>query len=35
VEALYRGFADNSVSRRIDTLLRVALVIVDEIASRP
>ena len=35
VETLYRGLADNSVGRVIDNLLRVDLVILDELASRP
>jgi DNA replication protein DnaC len=35
VEALYRGLADNSVGRVIDTLLRADLVIVDELAFAP
>jgi DNA replication protein DnaC len=35
VEQLYRGVADNSVGRVIDTLLRHDLVIVDEIGFAP
>jgi DNA replication protein DnaC len=35
VEALYRGLADNSVGRVIDTLLRHDLVIVDEVGFAP
>src|SRR5690606_15561057 len=35
VEQLYRGVADNSVGRVIDTLLRNDLVIVDEIGFAP
>ena len=35
VETLYRGLADNSVGRVIDSLLRVELVIVDEIGFAP
>ncbi len=35
VETLYRGMADNSVGRVIDSLLRVELVIVDEIGFAP
>ncbi|MFS8499880.1 MAG: IS21-like element helper ATPase IstB [Micromonosporaceae bacterium] len=35
VEQLYRGLADNSVGRVIDTLLRHDLVIVDEIGFAP
>jgi len=35
VEQLYRGLADNSVGRVIDTLLRNDLVIVDEIGFAP
>jgi len=35
VEQLYRGVADNSVGRVIDTLLRHELVIVDEIGFAP
>jgi DNA replication protein DnaC len=35
VEALYRGLADNSVGRGIDTLLRADLVIVDELGFAP
>jgi DNA replication protein DnaC len=35
VEALYRGLADNSVGRVIDTLLRADLVIVDELGFAP
>jgi DNA replication protein DnaC len=35
VESLYRGVADNSVGRVIDTLLRADLVIVDELGFAP
>jgi hypothetical protein len=35
VENLYRGVADNSVGRVIDTLLRNDLVIVDEVGFAP
>jgi DNA replication protein DnaC len=35
VETLYRGLADNSVGKLIDGLLRVDLVIVDEIGFAP
>lgn len=35
VEHLYRGLADNSVGKQIDTLLRYDLVIVDEIGFAP
>ena len=35
VEALYRGLADNSVAKIIDTLLRADLVIVDELGFAP
>jgi DNA replication protein DnaC len=35
VETLYRGLADNSVGRVIDNLLRVDLVVVDEIGFAP
>ena len=35
VEQLYRGVADNSVGRVIDTLLRHDLVVVDEIGFAP
>lgn len=35
VETLYRGLADNSVGKVIDGLLRVELVIVDEIGFAP
>lgn len=34
-ETLYRGLADNSVGRGIDTLLRADLVIVDELGFAP
>jgi DNA replication protein DnaC len=34
-ETLYRGLADNSVGRVIDTLLRADLVIVDELGFAP
>ncbi|MDQ4072379.1 MAG: IS21-like element helper ATPase IstB [Actinomycetota bacterium] len=35
VEALYRGLADNSVAKIIDSLLRADLVIVDELGFAP
>jgi len=35
IEALYRGLADNSVGRIIDTLLRNDLIIIDEIGFAP
>ena len=35
VETLYRGMADNSVGRVIDTLLRYDLIIVDELGFAP
>jgi DNA replication protein DnaC len=35
VETLYRGMADNSVARIIDSLLRADLVIVDELGFAP
>ena len=35
VEALYRGMADNTVAKIIDTLLRADLVIVDELGFAP
>ncbi len=35
VETLYRGLADNSVGRLIDTVLRVDLVILDELGFAP
>jgi DNA replication protein DnaC len=35
VETLYRGLADNSVGRIIDTLLRSDLIIIDEIGFAP
>jgi len=35
VETLYRGLADNSVGRVIDTLLRNQLIIVDELGFAP
>ena len=35
VETLYRGLADNSVGKLIDGLLRVELVIVDELGFAP
>ncbi|HEX6758303.1 MAG TPA: ATP-binding protein [Propionibacteriaceae bacterium] len=34
-ETLYRGLADNSVGRVIDTLLRNELIIVDELGFAP
>ena len=35
IEALYRGLADNSVGRIIDTLLRNELIIIDEAGFAP
>ncbi len=35
VEALYRGMADNSVAKIIDSLLRAELVIIDELGFAP
>ncbi len=35
VETLYRGLADNTVGRVIDTLLRADLIIVDEVGFAP
>ena len=35
VETLYRGLADNSVGKTIDTLLRNDLIIVDEVGFAP
>jgi DNA replication protein DnaC len=35
VETLYRGLADNSVGKLIDTLLRADLVVVDELGFAP
>lgn len=35
VETLYRGLADNSVGRGIETLLRADLVVVDELGFAP
>ena len=35
VEALYRGLADNSVGRVIETILRADLILVDEIGFAP
>jgi DNA replication protein DnaC len=35
VETLYRGLADNSVGRTIDTLLRNDLIIIDEVGFAP
>ncbi len=35
VETLYRGLADNSVGRVIDTILRADLIIIDEIGFAP
>jgi DNA replication protein DnaC len=35
VESLYRGMADNTVAKIIDTLLRADLVIVDELGFAP
>ncbi|MEV0614807.1 ATP-binding protein [Nonomuraea sp. NPDC050404] len=35
VEMLYRGLADNSVGRVIETLLRADLVIIDEVGFAP
>jgi len=35
VDTLYRGLADNTVGKIIDTLLRADLVIVDEVGFAP
>jgi len=35
VETLYRGLADNSVGRVIETILRADLIIIDEIGFAP
>jgi hypothetical protein len=35
IEVLYRGLADNTVGKIIDTLLRAELVIIDEIGFAP
>lgn len=35
VETLYRGFADNSVSKLIDGLLRYDLLLIDELGFAP
>lgn len=35
IETLYRGLADNTVGKIIDTLLRADLLIVDEIGFAP
>ena len=35
VETLYRGLADNSVGKTIDTLLRNDLLIIDEVGFAP
>src|SRR6201993_3203369 len=35
VDALYRGLADNTVGKIIDTLLRADLVIIDEVGFAP
>jgi len=35
VDTLYRGIADNTVARQIDTILRADLVIVDELGFAP
>src|SRR6201997_4518176 len=35
VETLYRGLADNTVGKIIDTLLRAELIIIDEIGFAP
>lgn len=35
VETLYRGLADNTVGKTIDTLLRADLIIVDEVGFAP
>lgn len=35
IDTLYRGLADNSVGKVIDTLLRGDVIICDEMASRP
>ncbi len=34
IELLYRGLADNSVGRVIDSILRAELVVVDELSQR-
>lgn len=35
VETLYRGYADNSVGRVIDTILKADLILIDEIGFAP
>ena len=35
VETLYRGLADNSVGRVIDTILKADLILIDEIRFAP
>ena len=35
VETLYRGLADNSVGRVIDTILKADLILIDEISFAP
>jgi len=35
VDTLYRGLADNTVGKIIDTLLRAELIIIDEIGFAP
>jgi DNA replication protein DnaC len=35
VETLYRGLADNSVGRVIETILRADLILIDEIGCAP
>ena len=35
VEQLYRGLADNTVSRVIDAILRAELVVIDELGFTP
>ncbi len=35
VDTLYRGLADNTVGKIIDTLLRAELIIVDEVGFAP
>ena len=35
VEGLYRGLADNTVAKQIDTLLRADLIVIDELGFAP
>lgn len=35
IETLYRGFADNSVRRLIESILRAEAVIIDEVGFAP